>query len=47
MNVNVDQWGIVQMLRQLVEKKIITAKEGKRIAERIAAESGASIILSI
>ena len=47
MNVNVDQWGIVQMLRQLVEKKIITAKEGKRIAERIATESGASIILSI
>ena len=47
MNANVDQCGIVTMLRQLIKKGVITRKEGESIAARIAAGSGASIILSI
>ena len=47
MNANVDQCGIVQMLRYLIEGGAITKAEGQRIAARLAAETGASIILSL
>ena len=47
MNVNVDQCGIVLILRKLVEKGLITAKDAKSIAGAIATESGANIILSV
>ena len=47
MNVNVDQCGIVQMLRFLIENGAITKAEGQRIAARIAVETGASIIRSL
>ncbi len=47
MNANADQCGIVQMLRYLIQKGNITQAEGKKIAERIAAETGANIILSL
>lgn len=47
MNANVDQCGIVQMLRYLIESGAITKAEGQKIAARIAVETGASIILSL
>ena len=46
-NVNVDYCGIVNLLRQLVEKNLLTKQEAKKIATRIAVENQADIILFI
>ena len=42
---NVDYCGIVNLLRQLVEKNLLTRTEAKKIAARIAAEEQVDIVL--
>ena len=42
---NIDLCGIAQLLRTLIEKKT-TEREARRILARIAAQTGADIILS-
>lgn len=44
-NVNIDYCGVIRILRQLVAKEICTEKEARRIADRIAAQYGADIII--
>lgn len=44
--VNVDLCGIVQLLRSLVVQKKATEREARRILARIAAQTGADIIIS-
>ncbi len=46
-NVNVDYCGIVNLLRHLVKNSLITEKEAKKIAARIAVENQVDIILFI
>lgn len=46
-NANVDYCGIIVLLRKLVAEGICTAKEAKKIAARIAAQNGVSIIVSL
>ena len=46
-NVNVDYCGIVNLLRQLVEKELLTRQEAKKIAARIAVDNRVEIILFI
>lgn len=46
-NVDVDYCGIVQLLRHLVAGGICTRREAKKIAARIAAQTGASIFLPL
>ena len=46
-NVNVDYCGIVNLLRQLVEKDLLTKQEARKIAARIAVENQVDIILFI
>ena len=47
MYVNVDYCGVIQLLRQLVERGHCTKAEATRIAARIAVKTGAEVILSI
>ena len=47
MNANIDYCGVIQLLRQLVEREHCTKAEATRIAARIAVKTGAEIILSI
>ncbi len=47
MNVDIDFCGICRLIKALVEADICTILEAKRIARRIAAQTGASIILSM
>lgn len=42
---NVDYCSIVNLLRQLVEKDLLTKPEAKKIAARIAAEDQIDIVL--
>ena len=42
---NIDYCGIVNLLRQLVEKNLLTRTEAKKIAARIAAEEQVDIVL--
>ena len=44
-NVNVDYRSIVNLLRQLVEKDLLTRAETKKIAAQIAMEEQVDIIL--
>ena len=46
-NVNVDYCGIVNLLRHLVKNSLITEKEAKKVAARIAVENQVDIILFI
>jgi hypothetical protein len=46
-NVNLDYCGTVILLRHLVQDNICTQKEAKKIALRIAAQTGVDIIFSI
>ncbi len=46
-NVNVDYCGIVNLLRHLVKNSLITKKEAKKIAARIAVENQVDIVLFI
>lgn len=46
-NMNVDYCGIVNLLRHLVKNSLITEKEAKKIAARIAVENQVDIILFI
>ena len=45
MNANVNYVGILNMLRYLVEKGVITKAESKKIAEHIAIKTGANIVV--
>ena len=42
---NIDYCGIVNLLRQLVEKNLLTRTEAKKIAARIDAEEQVDIVL--
>lgn len=46
-NVDIDYCGIVQLLRHLVVNGICTRQEAKKIAARIAVQTGASIFLPL
>ena len=43
---NIDLCGIIQLLRSLVAQKKATEKEARKILFRIAAQTGASIVIS-
>ena len=43
---NIDLCGIAQLLRTLIEQKKTTEREARRILARIAAQTGAALILS-
>ena len=43
---NIDLCGIAQLLRTLIEQKNTTEREARKILARIAAQTGADIILS-
>ena len=45
MNPNINYIGILNLLRQLVEKGIITEAESKKIARHIAIKTGANIVI--
>lgn len=47
MNQNVDFCGVIQLLRQLVERGHYTVNEATRIAARIAVSNQVDIIISI
>ncbi|MDO5545643.1 MAG: hypothetical protein Q4F81_07460 [Eubacteriales bacterium] len=47
MNANVNYYGVIIPLRQLVAAGHCTKKEAGRIAARIAKKTGADLILSI
>ncbi len=47
MNVDIDFCGICRLLNALVDANICTVFEAKRIARRIAAQTGANFILSM
>jgi len=46
-NANVDYCGIVNLLRALISNGIITKKEARRIAARIAVKNHVDVILFI
>lgn len=43
---NIDFCGVIVLLRQLVAQKKTTEAEARKIAARIAAQSGADIVIS-
>ena len=43
---NIDLCGIIQLLRSLVAQKKATEKEARKILFRIAAQTGASSVIS-
>lgn len=47
MNVNIDYYGILKLLRQLVDKDVCTYLEAKRIATSIAKDLGVDAIFSL
>ena len=47
MDQNVNYYGIILLLRQLRESGSLGEKELRRVAERIAADSGADIMISL
>ena len=47
MSTNVDYYGVVFLLRQLVEAGYCTIMEADRIADRIAQQTGAAIMISL
>ena len=44
---NLDLCGIVQLLRSLIAQKKTTEKEARKILSRIAAQTGADIVISL
>ena len=44
-NANIDYCGVIRILRHLGVKGICTEKEARKIADRIAAQYGADIII--
>lgn len=44
--VNIDLCGIAQLLRALIDQKKTTESEARKILSRIAAQTGANIIIS-
>ena len=44
---DINYCGIMNLLRQLVEKDLLTKLEAKKIAARIAAEEQVDIVLSL
>ena len=47
MDQNINYYGIILLLRQLRESGIFSEKELRRVAARIAADSGADIMISL
>lgn len=47
MNPNINYYGAVILLRKLYESGILTEMEARKIAARIAADSGADIMISL
>ncbi|MDD3541651.1 MAG: hypothetical protein PHO69_03135 [Petrimonas sp.] len=45
MNANIDYLGMLNLLRHLLNKGVISRKEYDKIAARLAAQSGADIIV--
>ena len=45
--VNIDLWASAVMLRRLEEQGKVTEQEAKKILSRIAAETGADLIISL
>ena len=45
MNADINYIGILNLLRQLVEKGVITKAESKKIARHIAIKTGANIVI--
>ncbi len=45
MNPNINYIGILNMLRYLVEKGVITKAESKKIARHIAIKTGTNIVI--
>ncbi len=45
MNANINYVGILNLLRQLVEKGAITKAESQKIARHIAIKTGANIVI--
>ena len=45
MNANINYIGILNLLRHLVEKGVITKAESKKIARHIAIKTGANIVI--
>ena len=43
---NIDLCGVIQLLRSLAAQKKATEKEARKILSRIAAQTGASIVIS-
>ena len=47
MDQNINFYGIILMLRKLRDNEFFTEKELRKVAARIAAESGAELIISL
>ncbi|MDY5509130.1 MULTISPECIES: hypothetical protein [Oscillospiraceae] len=47
MDQNINYYGIILLLRQLLESGSFSEKELRRVAARIAADSGADIMISL
>ena len=47
MNVNIDYYGILNLLRQLVDMDVCTYLEAKRIAASIAKDLGVDAIMNL
>lgn len=47
MNQNVDFCGVIQLLRQLVERGLCTVNEATKIAARVAVNNKVDIIISV
>ena len=47
MNVNIDYYGVLKLLRQLVDMDVCTYLEAKRIAASIAKDLGVDAIMSL
>lgn len=47
MNTRIDYYGVIVLLRGLMEQGLFTRNEAEKIARRIAAETRADLIISL
>ena len=47
MNTRIDYYGVIVLLRSLMEQGLFTRNEAEEIARRIAAETRADLIISL
>lgn len=47
MNANIDLWVTATILREIRNAGLITQKESEKILSRVAAQTGATLIISI